>query len=157
MGRLLLAIALVAGLILPGCARIDKLRGKTPPPTREAFVAEAEKLCVASTARMVELGVHELDQDLPPNGDVGRLRIALRTRREGYLEVRDLDTPDGAGDVVRAFVDAAVVGIDQLVERTRARERGDTAGERTARDRSVNALAKARKLGAAIGFTACLP
>ena len=152
LGCLLAALLVVGG---GACARIDEARHGVRP-TRAAFVTSAEAMCAAATTVMKEAGLDTLGER-PPTVRLAAYRTALLARRAGYLTIRDQRSPADDGAHIRAFADAALTGIDQLSELTRAQDRRDPHGEDLARTRAAAAFTLARSYGKALGFTTCLP
>lgn len=115
--KLILALALAAGLIAGGCGDDDDESGEaTSSITKEEWIAQANEICSTSNAA-VEEQAGEFFQEFKGNEAEGERKfqteVVLPEIEQQVSQVSALPVPEGDEDEVAAIIEAAEQGVEE--------------------------------------------
>lgn len=113
----LLVIAFAAGLIAAGCGDDDDDGGdEGEAPTKQEFIAQADRICSESDARIESAAEERFGQSNQEPSAAEQEQFVTETvipEIEGQIDgVDGLTPPEGDEDEIQAIVDAGNEGID---------------------------------------------
>jgi hypothetical protein len=138
-------LLLTSALALGACGGDDK-------PSKDAFVKEADKLCVKTNEEGTKLAQESFDDPNKPTGEEAQAFIvkAVPLQRKLLEDIGDLERPAGDDDEIQALLDAAEEGTKKI------EDAGKSPGSALALlESDDDPLAKADELAGDYGLKEC--
>lgn len=119
----LVSMLLVGALLAVGCG--DDSSSDEPAPTKAAYIAEADDLCIASDDQL-----EVIVQDLPDSFEAPETQAAITDEiiplyRDLIEDLRALTPPEGDEEATAAVYDALEQVIDEIEEDPSVADSGD--------------------------------